>query len=38
MPEQSQWMAVGVGKDQLPMNTMGIILGGHVRTGFEDNF
>ena len=37
LPADSQWMAVGVGKDQLPMNTLGIILGGHVRTGFEDN-
>lgn len=38
LPPQSHWMAVGTGKDQLPMNTLGIILGGHVRTGFEDNF
>ncbi|MBM4186667.1 MAG: hypothetical protein FJ206_05070 [Gemmatimonadetes bacterium] len=37
LPEESQWMAVGAGKDQLPMNALGIILGGHVRTGFEDN-
>lgn len=37
LPPDSHWMAVGVGKDQLPMNTLGIILGGHVRTGFEDN-
>lgn len=37
LPPNSHWMAVGVGRDQLPMNTLGIILGGHVRTGFEDN-
>ena len=38
LPENSQWMAVALAKEQLPMNAMGIILGGHVRTGFEDNF
>ncbi len=38
LPPEAHWMSVGVGKDQLPMNTLGIILGGHVRTGFEDNF
>ncbi|MEO8449142.1 MAG: 3-keto-5-aminohexanoate cleavage protein [Gemmatimonadota bacterium] len=37
LPEKSHWMTVGVGRDQLPMNSLGIILGGHVRTGFEDN-
>ncbi len=37
LPPDSHWMAVGVGRDQLPMNSFGIVLGGHVRTGFEDN-
>lgn len=27
----------GVGRAQLPMNTMAIILGGHARVGLEDN-
>jgi len=31
------WSVLGVGRTQLPMITMGIILGGHVRVGFEDN-
>ena len=26
-----------VGRDQLPMNTMAIAMGGHARTGLEDN-
>lgn len=37
LPPNSEWMAVGTAKDQLPVNAMGIILGGHIRTGFEDN-
>jgi 3-keto-5-aminohexanoate cleavage enzyme len=37
LPEGSQWSAIGLGRGQLPMNTMAIILGGHVRTGMEDN-
>ena len=37
LPPGSQWSAIGLGRGQLPMNTMAIILGGHVRTGMEDN-
>lgn len=37
LPPDSQWSAIGLGRGQLPMNTMAIILGGHVRTGMEDN-
>ncbi|AFM40841.1 hypothetical protein Desaci_1864 [Desulfosporosinus acidiphilus SJ4] len=37
IPPASTWTISGIGKHQLPMNTLGIILGGHVRTGFEDN-
>jgi 3-keto-5-aminohexanoate cleavage enzyme len=28
---------LGIQKAQLPMITMGMLLGGHVRVGFEDN-
>ena len=28
---------IGVGAFQIPMNAMGIMLGGHVRVGMEDN-
>ncbi|HYV16528.1 MAG TPA: 3-keto-5-aminohexanoate cleavage protein [Conexibacter sp.] len=37
LPPQSEWVALGVGAGQLLMSTLGILLGGHVRVGFEDN-
>ncbi len=33
----STWTAAGIGKSQLPLGAMAIILGGNVRVGFEDN-
>ncbi len=37
IPPGSTWTVSGVGKCEYPMVTMGILLGGHVRVGFEDN-
>ncbi len=37
LPPNAQWSVFGVGKDQLPMITLGILLGGNIRVGFEDN-
>ncbi|MFC1910102.1 3-keto-5-aminohexanoate cleavage protein [Chloroflexota bacterium] len=37
IPADSLWSVIGVGAHQLPMTTMSIIMGGHVRVGFEDN-
>jgi 3-keto-5-aminohexanoate cleavage enzyme len=37
LPEGATWSVAAVGRHQLPMNTLAIVLGGHVRTGFEDN-
>lgn len=37
LPPDSLWSVLGVGKAQLPMITMAILLGGNVRVGFEDN-
>lgn len=37
LPSGCQWAALGVGPRQLPINTTTILLGGHVRVGFEDN-
>jgi len=37
IPEGSTWTVAGIGRAQLPLNTMAILLGGHVRVGFEDN-
>jgi 3-keto-5-aminohexanoate cleavage enzyme len=37
IPEDSTWSVIGIGKGQLPMVMAGMILGGHVRVGLEDN-
>ena len=37
IPEGSTWTVAGIGRHELPLATMAIILGGHVRVGFEDN-
>jgi 3-keto-5-aminohexanoate cleavage enzyme len=37
LPEQATWTVAGVGRAQLPMAVLGIVLGGHVRVGLEDN-
>ncbi len=37
LPSNAKWSVLGVGKTQLPMIAMGILLGGNIRVGFEDN-
>jgi 3-keto-5-aminohexanoate cleavage enzyme len=37
LPSTALWSVLGIQKAQLPMITMGMLLGGHVRVGFEDN-
>ena len=37
IPAGSTWTVAGVGRYQFPMAAMGILMGGHVRVGFEDN-
>ena len=37
LPADIPWSVLGVGRAQLPLITMAVILGGHVRVGFEDN-
>ncbi len=37
MPPQSLFSAIGVGPLQLPINTLSLIMGGHIRVGLEDN-
>jgi 3-keto-5-aminohexanoate cleavage enzyme len=37
LPEKALWSVLGTGKDQLTMVTMGMLMGGHIRVGFEDN-
>jgi 3-keto-5-aminohexanoate cleavage enzyme len=37
LPTGATWSVAGIGRHQLPMATLAIVLGGHVRVGFEDN-
>jgi len=37
LPEGSPWSVCAVGLDEFPMTTIAMIMGGHVRVGFEDN-
>ena len=37
IPEGSTWTVSGVGRATWPMVTASILMGGHVRVGFEDN-
>lgn len=37
LPQNSLWAATGIGNFQLPVNTMAIASGGHVRVGLEDS-
>lgn len=37
IPQGSTWTVSGIGRYEFPMITMGILMGGHVRVGFEDN-
>ena len=37
LPVDASWTVAGIGAAQLPLAAMAILLGGHVRVGFEDN-
>jgi 3-keto-5-aminohexanoate cleavage enzyme len=37
LPPGATWTVAGVGRHQLPMAALGVVLGGHVRVGLEDN-
>ncbi|MDL5360422.1 3-keto-5-aminohexanoate cleavage protein [Halalkalicoccus sp. NIPERK01] len=37
LPEGARFNTLAMGRHQLPLTTMSILLGGHVRVGFEDN-
>jgi 3-keto-5-aminohexanoate cleavage enzyme len=37
LPPCTRWQVIGIGRHEFPMATMGVILGGDVRVGFEDN-
>jgi 3-keto-5-aminohexanoate cleavage enzyme len=37
LPDRSRFNVLAVGRHQLPLTTAGMIMGGHVRVGMEDN-
>jgi len=37
MPPKSMFSAIGIGPLQLPITTLSLIMGGHIRVGLEDN-
>jgi len=37
LPDEVEWQGLAVGRHQLPLTTMAMIMGGHVRVGMEDN-
>lgn len=37
MPKNSTWSIIGIGRNHLPMSMLGLILGGQIRVGLEDN-
>jgi 3-keto-5-aminohexanoate cleavage enzyme len=37
IPQSSTWSVIGIGAGQLPMAIIGMMMGGHVRVGLEDN-
>jgi len=37
LPENTEFNLLATGKHQLPLTTLAIILGGHIRVGMEDN-
>ena len=37
LPDRATWTAAGIGRWQLPVAIHAILMGGHVRVGFEDN-
>jgi 3-keto-5-aminohexanoate cleavage enzyme len=36
LPADAIWQAIGIGRHNLPMTTLGLALGGNARTGMED--
>jgi len=37
IPPDSTWSIAGIGRAQLPLSMVALALGGHIRTGLEDN-
>jgi 3-keto-5-aminohexanoate cleavage enzyme len=37
LPPEWTWSVCALGRNEIPMATVGMVMGGHVRVGFEDN-
>lgn len=37
LPQETVWLCSGIGPFQLPMTSIAMLMGGHVRVGLEDN-
>lgn len=37
LPEGCTWSVAGIGRHEIPLGAIAVVLGGHVRVGFEDN-
>lgn len=37
IPDDCTWTVAGIGRHELPLGAMAVIIGGHVRVGLEDN-
>ena len=37
LPADATWSVIGIGRGHLPVSMMGLIMGGHIRVGMEDN-
>jgi 3-keto-5-aminohexanoate cleavage enzyme len=37
LPEHCNWQVIAVGRHQIPLGTVGVVMGGGIRVGFEDN-
>jgi 3-keto-5-aminohexanoate cleavage enzyme len=37
LPPQTSWQIIAIGRHQIPLGTVGVVMGGDVRVGMEDN-
>lgn len=37
LPDECTWQVIAIGKNQIPLGAVGVVMGGGMRVGFEDN-
>jgi len=37
LPDECTWQVIAIGKNQTPLGAVGVVMGGSMRVGFEDN-